>query len=143
VFIINNNCIPTPIFFIEDIPLLLVMSTVAIYAVNCHSLLFENKQMKCYKKYGVSHDFENSQEFQFLVPESRRSISVGKLETLFLMSRLSHSSILKIETSFLRNVGISNNYTVLLPRSPRTSQHFMEPESPLPCSQEPSTGLYP
>jgi hypothetical protein len=26
---------------------------------------------------------------------------------------------------------------------PKTSQHFMEPEGPLPCSQEPSTGHYP
>jgi hypothetical protein len=25
----------------------------------------------------------------------------------------------------------------------RTSQHFMKPEGSLPCSQEPSTGLYP
>jgi hypothetical protein len=25
----------------------------------------------------------------------------------------------------------------------RTSQHFMEPEVSIPCSQEPSTGLYP
>jgi hypothetical protein len=25
----------------------------------------------------------------------------------------------------------------------RISQHFMEPEGSLPCSQEPSTGLYP
>jgi hypothetical protein len=25
----------------------------------------------------------------------------------------------------------------------RTSQHFIEPEGPLPCSQEPSTGSYP
>jgi hypothetical protein len=25
----------------------------------------------------------------------------------------------------------------------RTSQHFVEPEGSIPCSQEPSTGLYP
>jgi hypothetical protein len=47
---------------------------------------------------------------------------------------LSHSLIHRAEP-FLRRCQLCSHS--------RTSQHFMEPYSSLPCSQEPSTGPYP
>jgi hypothetical protein len=113
-----------------------------------HNSMLENKNILKYFKCGFANKFSGCPPWGKNVPGGCHGNKLsGSMKYVKLFDQLSSSSILLHGVGQFTHTHTHGAEPFLRSRQlcsySGTSQHFMEPEGSLPCSQEPSTGPSP